>query len=32
MLSIAPAATGPRATRDAARVPAVAIHSIIRPP
>ena len=30
--SIAPTVTGPRATRDAARVPAVAIQSIIRPP
>ena len=32
MSSIAPTATGPRAIREAASVPAVAIHSIMRPP
>jgi hypothetical protein len=32
MSSIAPRTTVPRATRDAASVPALVIHSIMRPP
>ena len=32
MSSMAPSATVPRATREAATVPAATIHSIIRPP